>query len=193
MKTFARTMDHGTIDAINSSIEAVAQDSESFHQIALPHPSGFRVMDSNSYVEVEAALSKQCNRLVLGTAFEDDSIANRPIAAVPYALRFPSPNSKSDKSIKQTVADFGHTSLRGIRKVMFGIRPVSEKEFCPPEFEHAASELGAWKFYDNPSYMTLGWVDMKLTDIPRQRDELLEAIFSVSPYMLLSGITVEDV
>ena len=89
--------------------------------------------------------------------------------------------------------DYEHTSLRGIRKVMLGIRPVNEKEFCPPEFEYAASELGAWKFYDNPSYMTLGWIDMKSTDIPRQREELFEAIFSVTPFMLLSGITVEDI
>ena len=69
MKTFARMLDHETIDTINSVVEAVAKDSDSFHQIQLPTPGGFRIIDSNSYLEVETALSKQGNRRILGKAF----------------------------------------------------------------------------------------------------------------------------
>lgn len=197
-ETYMRTIDATTIDSINGAMENLASTRDYFRPVSVPSPLGLFVMSTRSYSEVVESIDIGLDDSSLTSLFDEatsDSVAKEPVAAVPYGIHYPTPGGKSDNALKEEIKAAGYNRLRGIRKVMLEFKPVHEKTFCPPEFKNAARELGGHEFYDNPVTVTIGWTDLhsRREVMAERREEILNSVSVVAPFVLMSAISVEEI
>lgn len=197
-RTYVRKIDTDTIDKINGALDDLASAKDYFRPVPIKSPLGLYVMSQKSYFKVAESIAlgfDQTGLTDLLDADKSDSVANKPIAAIPFGVRFPTPAGRKDAAINYAATAAGYNSLKGIRKAMLQLQPVAEKLHCPPELKEATRPLGATEFYDNPASVTVGWTDLQTRRevMNARREEIIEAVASVAPYVLMGAITLEEV
>lgn len=197
-RTYVRTIDADTVDKINGALDDLASTKDYFRPVPVESPLGLYVMSQRSYLEVAESIDLGIDHSELNDLLDadgSDSVANKPIAAIPFGVRFPTPAGRKDAAIKDAATAAGYNSLRGIRKAMLQLQPIAEKLYCPPEFKNATRPLGAIEFYDDPVSVTVGWTDLQTRRevMNERREEIIEAVSSVAPFVLMSAITLEEV
>jgi hypothetical protein len=190
---FSRVVDTETVDRLNGAIDDLASSENYLHPVPVASPLGLFVMSLGSYEQVQESLKHGANKRVLSRAFGQSlakpSAANQPIAAVPHEIRFPGLRTGADNSIKQEVKQLDMT-LNGVRRVQLEVKPIQEDAFCPPEFKLHTEELGATKFYDSPTSLTVGWTQLETESavMQQRREQILGTILDAVPFMLLDEI-----